>query len=73
MLKVNSKYRLCDLTGTVYETTLKGQKCYVYRIRFHKQIVGRSYVYFNNAGDCIDHMRSDMEQIFDSGKLEMIY
>ena len=23
MLKVNSKYRLCDLTGTVYETTLK--------------------------------------------------
>ena len=29
MLKVNSKYRLGDLTGTVYETTLKGQKCYV--------------------------------------------
>ena len=71
-MKVINRYRLGDLIGTLYKTTLKCETYYEYRIRFHKQIVGRSYVYFKDAEECIDHMQSDMEQIFDSGKLEMI-
>lgn len=69
-MRVINYFRLGDLIGTLYKTTLKGETYYVYRIRFHKKIVGRSSVYFDNLGDCLDHMRSDMEQIFDSGKLE---
>ena len=71
-MKVINRYRLGDLIGTVYKTALKRETYYEYRIRFHKQIVGRSYVYFKDAEECIDHMQSDMQQIFDSGKLEMM-
>ena len=71
MIVIN-RYRLGDLIGTLYKTTLKREIYYEYRIRFHKQIVGRSYVYFKDAEECIDHMQSDMQQIFDSGKLEMM-
>lgn len=71
MIVIN-RYRLGDLIGTLYKTTLKRETYYEYRIRFHKQIVGRSYVYFKDTYECIDHMQSDMQQIFDSGKLETI-
>lgn len=68
-MKVLTRYRLGDLIGTLYETSLKGRICYKYRIRYHKQLVGGSYVYFANKDECLEHMKSDMEQIFDSGRL----
>lgn len=71
-MKVITRYRLADIIGTLYETSLKGRIHYEYRIRFKKQIVGRSYVYFADKADCLEHMKSDMEQIFDSSKLEFI-
>lgn len=71
-MKVISRYRLCDLIGTLYETTLKGETYYEYRIRFHKQIVGRSYSYIKDKQECSERMRDEMETLFDSGRLDMI-
>ena len=71
-MKVITRYRLADIIGTLYESSLKGRTTYEYRIRFKKQIVGRSFVYFADKADCLEHMKSDMEQIFDSSKLEFI-
>ena len=68
-MKVLTRYRLGSLTGTLYETSLKGEPYYEYRIRHNKQIVGRSYSYYKFKEDCLDHMNSEMEQIFDSGRL----
>ena len=70
-MKVLTRYRLADLIGTLYESSLKGRTTYEYRIRFHKQVVGRSYVYFADKTECLNLMKSDMEQIFDSGKLAL--
>lgn len=70
-MKVITKYRLADLIGTVYETTLKGRIVYEYRIRFHKQIVGRSYAYINTKKLCIDQMCDEMEMLFDSQRLDI--
>lgn len=71
-MKVISKWRLSDLQGTVYETSLKGETYYEYRIRFHKQIVGRSYSYIKDKQECTERMRDEMETLFDSGRLDMI-
>lgn len=69
MMKVISRYRLGDLKGTLYETILRGDPHYEYRVRFHKQVVARSYVYFRNKEECLNRMKSDMEQLFDSQRL----
>lgn len=68
-MKVLTRYRLGSLTGTLYETSLRGEPYYEYRIRHKKQIVGRSYVYHKDQKDCLERMRNEMEQIFDSGRL----
>ena len=67
-MKVISRYRLGDMIGTLYETKLRGETYYEYRIRFHKQIIGRSYVYHKDQKDCLERMQNEMEQIFDSGR-----
>lgn len=71
-MKVITRYRLGDIIGTLYETSLRGEPYYEYRIRFHKQIIGRSYVYHKDQKDCLERMRNEMEEIFDSGKMEFI-
>lgn len=71
-MKVLTRYRLADLIGTLYETSLKGRTTYEYRIRFHKQIVGRSYSYIKDKQECSERMRDEMETLFDSGRLDMI-
>lgn len=71
-MKVITRYRLGDMVGTLYETSLRGASYYEYRIRFHKQIIGRSYVYHKDQKDCLERMRNEMEEIFDSGRMEFI-
>lgn len=67
-MKVLSRYRLGDMIGTLYETSLRGTSYYEYRIRFKKQIIGRSFVYHKDKDDCLLRMRNEMEEIFDSGR-----
>lgn len=67
-MKVITRYRLGDMIGTLYETKLRGEPYYEYRIRYKKQIIGRSYVYHKDQNDCLERMRNEMEQIFDSGR-----
>lgn len=71
-MKVISRYRLGSMIGTLYETSLRGETYYEYRIRYNKQIIGRSYVYHKDKDDCLLRMRNEMEQIFDSGRMEFI-
>lgn len=71
-MKVLTRYRLADLIGTLYETSLKGRITYEYRIRFHKQIVGRSFSYIKDKQVCSERMRDEMETLFDFGWLDMI-
>lgn len=70
-MKVLTRYRLGDMIGTLYETSLKGETYYEYRIRFHKQIIGRSYVYHKDQKDCLERMRNEMEVIFDSVQMRL--
>ena len=70
-MKVSTRYRLGDMIGTLYETTLRGEPYYEYRIRFKKQIIGRSYVYHKDKDDCLLRMRNEMEEIFDSVQLRI--
>lgn len=67
-MKAITRYRLGDMLGTLYETSLRGETYYEYRIRFNKQIIGRSYVYHKDQRDCLERMRNEMEVIFDSGR-----
>lgn len=68
-MKALTRYRLGNMLGTLYETTLKGETYYEYRIRYNKQIIGRSYVYHKDKKDCEKRMRNEMEEIFDSAKM----
>ena len=68
-MKVITRYRLGDLIGTVYQTSLGGQPEYIYKIRHKRQVKGVSYVYLHNQEDCLNQMISHMEQIYDSDKL----
>ena len=70
-MKVLTRYRLGDMIGTLYETKLRGEIYYEYRIRFHKQIIGRSYVYHKDKDNCLERMRNEMEEIFDSVQLRL--
>lgn len=68
-MKVISRYRLGEMIGTLYETSLRGETYYEYRIRYKKQVIGRSYVYHKDQKDCLERMRNEMEAIFDSAKM----
>ena len=64
-MKVISKWCLGNLIGTLYETTLGGRIQYVYKVRFNKQIVAQSYVYFNDKYNCLSKMSNDMSYLYD--------
>lgn len=64
-MKVISKWRLGNLLGTVYETTLGGRIQYIYKVRFNKKVVAQSFVYFNDKDDCTRRMSEDMNYLFD--------
>lgn len=68
MLKVNSKYRLYDLTGTIYETSIGGEIHYVYKVRYNRKVVAQSYVYFKDKDECLKRMNDDMYYLFDGDR-----
>ena len=68
-MKVITRYRLADLIGTLYETSLKGEPYYEYRIRYNKKIVGRSYSSILHKEEALKRMLDEMEVLFDSSKL----
>ena len=43
-MKVISKWRLGNLQGTLYETTIGGEIHYVYKVRYNRKVVAQSYV-----------------------------
>lgn len=62
-MKVISRWRLGNLIGTIYQTTLGGRTEYEYRIRNGRKIVGRSFVYFHEQEVCFEKMNDEMNYL----------
>jgi SAM-dependent methyltransferase len=67
-MKVISKWRLGNLQGTVYETTIGGETHYVYKVRYNRKVVAQSYVYFKDKDECLKRMNDDLYYLFDGDR-----
>ena len=67
-MKVISKWRLGNLQGTLYETSIGGETHYVYKVRYNRKVVAQSYVYFKDKDDCLKRMNDDMYYLFDGDR-----
>jgi predicted transcriptional regulator len=62
-MKLINKLEMGGMVGSLYQTSLRGRTYYVYKIRYNKTIVGRSYVYINGLDRASDMMKNEMEML----------
>lgn len=73
-MKLILKMERGELKGSLYSEKYG----FTYKVKFKKEIVARSYCYFKNKDDALEHMDNDMTQLigmlplFDINKLRKV-